>query len=308
MKISTSITQLIGATPLLELTNYNKKHNLKAKIVAKLEFLNPAGSIKDRVALNMVQTAIANGTLQPGATIYEPTSGNTGIGLAMVCAALGFKLVLTMPDTMSVERQKMVKAYGAEVVLTDGSLGMQGAIDKADELHEKNPGSIIAGQFVNPANPDAHYKTTGPEIWHDTDGNVDILVVGVGTGGTISGTSKYLKEKNKNIRTYAIEPATSAVLSGKSAGKHNLQGIGAGFIPDILDIHTYDGIITVTDEQAFSAGRELACTEGFLIGITSGAALYAATMLAGRQENEGKTIVVILPDSGDRYLSTPLYS
>ncbi|MBR3732127.1 MAG: cysteine synthase A [Spirochaetales bacterium] len=306
--IYNSITQLVGGTPLIELTKYNKQHNCAARIAVKLESMNPAGSAKDRVGLAMIRDAVRRGDLQPGGTIFEPTSGNTGIGLAMCAAALGFKLVLTMPDTMSVERQLMVKAYGAEVVLTPGSLGMQGAIDKAEELHSRTPGSIIAGQFVNPINPQVHYETTGPEIWADTDGTVDIFVAGVGTGGTISGVGRYLKEQRADVRVYAVEPANSAVLSGKSAGPHGLQGIGAGFVPQILDIHSYDGIMTITDEQAYSAGRELARTEGIFCGITSGASLAAATELAQRSENDGKLIVALLPDSGDRYLSTPLYN
>ena len=306
--IYNSITQLVGGTPLMELTKYNKQHNCAARIAVKLESMNPAGSAKDRVGLAMIRDAVRRGDLQPGGTIFEPTSGNTGIGLAMCAAALGFKLVLTMPDTMSVERQLMVKAYGAEVVLTPGSLGMQGAIDKAEELHSRTPGSIIAGQFVNPINLQVHYETTGPEIWADTDGTVDIFVAGVGTGGTISGVGRYLKEQRADVRVYAVEPANSAVLSGKSAGPHGLQGIGAGFVPQILDIHSYDGIMTITDEQAYSAGRELARTEGIFCGITSGASLAAATELAQRSENAGKLIVALLPDSGDRYLSTPLYN
>ena len=306
--IYNSITQLVGGTPLIELTKYNKQHNCAARIAVKLESMNPAGSAKDRVGLAMIRDAVRRGDLQPGGTIFEPTSGNTGIGLAMCAAALGFKLVLTMPDTMSVERQLMVKAYGAEVVLTPGSLGMQGAIDKAEELHSRTPGSIIAGQFVNSINPQVHYETTGPEIWADTDGAVDIFVAGVGTGGTISGVGRYLKEQRADVRVYAVEPANSAVLSGKSAGPHGLQGIGAGFVPQILDIHSYDGIMTITDEQAYSAGRELARTEGIFCGITSGASLAAATELAQRSENAGKLIVALLPDSGDRYLSTPLYN
>ena len=306
--IYNSITQLVGGTPLIELTKYNRIHNCAARIAVKLESMNPAGSAKDRVGLAMIRDAVRRGDLQPGGTIFEPTSGNTGIGLAMCAAALGFKLVLTMPDTMSVERQLMVKAYGAEVVLTPGSLGMQGVIDKAEELHSRTPGSIIAGQFVNPINPQVHYETTGPEIWADTDGTVDIFVAGVGTGGTISGVGRYLKEQRADVRVYAVEPANSAVLSGKSAGPHGLQGIGAGFVPQILDIHSYDGIMTITDEQAYSAGRELARTEGIFCGITSGASLVAATELTQRSENEGKLIVALLPDSGDRYLSTPLYN
>lgn len=308
MKINTSITQLIGKTPLLELKRYSEKHNLKAKIVAKLEYLNPAGSVKDRVALAMVEDAEAKGLLKPGAIIFEPTSGNTGIGLALVAAAKGYKLVLTMPETMSIERRKLVKAYGAEVVLTDGAKGMTGAIEKAEELHKQTPGSIIAGQFVNPANPMCHKATTGPEIWEDTDGTVDIFVAGVGTGGTLSGVAEYLKEQNPEIKVYAVEPATSPVLSKGTAGAHGIQGIGAGFIPETLNTKIYDGVIPVEDKDAIDTGRELAATEAFLTGISSGAALWAATELAKRPENEGKTIVVLLPDSGDRYLSTALYS
>ena len=308
MNISTSITQLIGRTPLLELKRYGEKHNAKAKIVAKLEYFNPAGSVKDRVALAMVEDAEAKGLLKPGATIFEPTSGNTGIGLALVAAAKGYKLVLTMPSTMSIERRKLVKAYGAEVVLTDGTKGMKGAIEKAEELHAQTPGSIIAGQFVNPANPECHKKTTGPEIWEDTDGTVDIFVAGVGTGGTISGTGEYLKQKKPSVKVYAVEPASSPVLSKGTAGPHGIQGIGAGFVPKTLNTDIYDGVITVEDADALATGRELAATEAFLTGISSGAALWAATELAKQPKNAGKTIVVLLPDSGDRYLSTALYS
>lgn len=308
MNISTSITQLIGRTPLLELKRYGEKHNAKAKIVAKLEYFNPAGSVKDRIALAMVEDAEAKGLLKPGATIFEPTSGNTGIGLALVAAAKGYKLVLTMPSTMSIERRKLVKAYGAEVVLTDGTKGMKGAIEKAEELHAQTPGSIIAGQFVNPANPECHKKTTGPEIWEDTDGTVDIFVAGVGTGGTISGTGEYLKQKKPSVKVYAVEPASSPVLSKGTAGPHGIQGIGAGFVPKTLNTNIYDGVITVEDADALATGRELAATEAFLTGISSGAALWAATELAKQPENTGKTIVVLLPDSGDRYLSTALYS
>ena len=308
MKIKTSITQLIGKTPLLELKRYNEKHNLKAKIVAKLEYLNPAGSVKDRVALAMVEDAEAKGLLKPGATIFEPTSGNTGIGLALVAAARGYKLVLTMPETMSVERRKLVKAYGAEVVLTDGDKGMTGAIEKAEELHKQTPGSIIAGQFVNPANPICHKNSTGPEIWEDTDGNVDIFVAGVGTGGTITGIGEFLKEQNPAVKVYAVEPAGSPILSKGSSGTHGIQGIGAGFVPETLNTEVYDEVIAVKDEDAIETGKELAVTEAFLTGISSGAALWAATELAKKSENEGKIIVVLLPDSGDRYLSTALYS
>lgn len=308
MKINTSITQLIGKTPLLELKRYNEKHNLKAKIVAKLEYLNPAGSVKDRVALAMVEDAEAKGVLKPGATIFEPTSGNTGIGLALVAAAKGYKLVLTMPETMSVERRKLVKAYGAEVVLTDGFAGMKGAIEKAEELHKQTPGSIIAGQFVNPANPAVHRETTGPEIWEDTDGTVDIFVAGVGTGGTITGIAEFLKEQNPAVKVYAVEPSGSPILSKGISGTHGIQGIGAGFVPETLNTEVYDEVIAVKDEDAIETGKELAVTEAFLTGISSGAALWAATELAKKSENEGKTIVVLLPDSGDRYLSTALYS
>lgn len=308
MKINTSITQLIGKTPLLELKRYGEKRNVKAKIVAKLEYFNPAGSVKDRIALAMIEDAEAKGLLKPGATIFEPTSGNTGIGLALVAAAKGYKLVLTMPSTMSVERRKLVKAYGAEVVLTDGTKGMKGAIEKAEELHKQTPGSIIAGQFVNPANPECHKNSTGPEIWNDTDGTVDIFVAGVGTGGTISGVGEYLKQKKPSIKVYAVEPASSPVLSKGTAGPHGIQGIGAGFVPKTLNTEIYDGVITVEDKNALETGRELAATEAFLTGISSGAALWAATELAKKPENEGKTIVVLLPDSGDRYLSTALYS
>lgn len=308
MKINTSITQLIGKTPLLELKRYGEKHNLKAKIVAKLEYFNPAGSVKDRIALAMIEDAETKGLLKPGATIFEPTSGNTGIGLALVAAAKGYKLVLTMPSTMSVERRKLVKAYGAEVVLTDGTKGMKGAIEKAEELYQQTPGSIIAGQFVNPANPECHKNSTGPEIWNDTDGSVDIFVAGVGTGGTISGVGEYLKQKKSSIKVYAVEPASSPVLSKGTAGPHGIQGIGAGFVPKTLNTGIYDGVITVEDKNALETGRDLAATEAFLTGISSGAALWAATELAKKPENEGKTIVVLLPDSGDRYLSTALYS
>ena len=308
MKIKTSITQLIGKTPLLELKRYNEQHNLKAKIVAKLEYLNPAGSVKDRVALAMVEDAEAKGLLKPGATIFEPTSGNTGIGLALVAAAKGYKLVLTMPETMSVERRKLVKAYGAEVVLTDGFAGMKGAIEKAEELHKQTPGSIIAGQFVNPANPAVHRETTGPEIWEDTDGTVDIFVAGVGTGGTITGIAEFLKEQNPAVKVYAVEPSGSPILSKGISGTHGIQGIGAGFVPETLNTEVYDEVIAVKDEDAIETGKELAVTEAFLTGISSGAALWAATELAKKSENEGKTIVVLLPDSGDRYLSTALYS
>ena len=307
MKINTSITQLIGKTPLLELKCYSEKHNLKAKIVAKLEYLNPAGSVKDRVALAMVEDAEAKGLLKPGATIFEPTSGNTGIGLALVAAAKGYKLVLTMPETMSIERRKLVKAYGAEVVLTDGAKGMTGAIEKAEELHKQTPGSIIAGQFVNPANPMCHKATTGPEIWEDTDGTVDIFVAGVGTGGTLSGVGKYLKEKNSSINVVGVEPFSSPLITKGYAGAHGLQGIGANFIPDNFDSSVIDEVLTVKDEDAFRFSKMLATEEGLLVGITAGANLFACVQLAKEQKNKGKTIVTVMPDSGSRYLSTKLF-
>lgn len=306
--IKKSATELIGKTPLMEVTNYEKNHDLTdATILVKLEYLNPAGSVKDRTALNMIEEAEKSGQLQPGATIIEPTSGNTGIGLAVVAAAKGYKAVLTLPETMSVERRKLLQAYGAKLVLTDGTKGMKGAIEKAEELRESTPGSVILGQFVNPANPAVHKATTGPEIWEDTDGKVDIFVAGVGTGGTITGVGEYLKEKNPKVRVVAVEPASSAVLSGGEAGAHKIQGIGAGFVPEVLNTAVYDEIIKVSNEDAFAAGRAIAVEEGILVGISSGAALYAATELARRPENRGKTIVALLPDSGDRYLSTPLF-
>ncbi|HIU00458.1 MAG TPA: cysteine synthase A [Candidatus Coproplasma excrementavium] len=305
--IYNSITELIGNTPLLRLNKYVQKRGLKAEILAKLEYFNPAGSVKDRVALNMVLDAEQKGLLKAGGTIIEPTSGNTGIGLALVAAARGYKLILTMPETMSEERRKLVKAYGAEIVLTEGAKGMSGAIEKAEELKNSIPGSIIAGQFENPANPEAHRKTTALEIIRDA-GNVDIFVAGVGTGGTITGIGQVLKEKFKNVKIVAVEPAGSAVLSGGKAGPHGLQGIGAGFVPAALDTSVYDEVITVTDDQALEEGKLLARTEAFLTGISSGAALYAARLLAERPENEGKRIVVLLPDSGDRYLSTKLFA
>lgn len=308
-RIYESATQLIGKTPLLKVNNYMKQAGVEdAVILAKLEYLNPAGSVKDRVALSMVEQAEKEGRLKPGATIIEPTSGNTGIGLACVAAAKGYKTILTLPDTMSVERRNLLKAYGAQLVLTDGSLGMKGAILKAEELQKEIEGSVIMGQFDNPYNPVAHEKTTGPEIWEDTDGGVDIFVAGVGTGGTITGIGKYLKSKNPNVKIVGFEPENSAVLSGKQAGPHKLQGIGAGFVPAVLETSIYDEIITVSDEDAFTAGRAIARTEGVLVGITSGAAMHAATVLAKRPENKGKTIVALLPDSGDRYLSTPLFT
>ncbi len=308
MKIYGSVTELIGKTPLLELKNYENKKDLRASVIAKLEYLNPAGSVKDRIAYAMIDEAEKSGKLKKGAAIIEPTSGNTGIGLAAICAAKGYRLIITMPETMSVERRNLMKAFGAELVLTDGAKGMKGAIDKAEELKNTIEGSIIAGQFVNPANPAAHVRTTGPEIWEDTDGTVDIFVAGVGTGGTITGVGEYLKSKNPNIKIVAVEPKSSPVLSEGTAGPHKIQGIGAGFVPEVLNTNVYDEIIAVANEDAFEAGRELAKTEGVLVGISSGAALWAAAQLAGRKENEGKKIVVLLPDTGDRYLSTPLFS
>jgi len=306
--IYTSVDQLIGHTPLLELTNIEKEYDLPARLIAKVESFNPAGSIKDRVALSMIQTAEAEGRLKPGAVIIEPTSGNTGIGLCAVAAARGYRAIIVMPDTMSVERQMLMKAYGAELVLTDGKGGMAAAIAKADELAAEIPGAIVAGQFVNPANPAAHEATTGPEIWDDTDGEVDILVCGVGTGGTITGTGRYLKAQKPALKVVGMEPAGSAVLSGGKAGPHGLQGIGAGFIPAVLDVSVMDEIITVTEEEAYAAGRLLARREGVLAGISSGAALHAAIQVAARPENTGKTVVVLLPDTGDRYLSTALFA
>ena len=306
--IFTSAEQLIGNTPLLRLSRIEQAHQLKATLLAKLESFNPAGSAKDRVGLAMIEDAERRGILQPGAVIIEPTSGNTGIGLALVAAVRGYRAIIVMPDTMSIERRLVMSAYGAEVVLSDGSLGMAGAIAKAEELAKEIPGSFIPGQFVNPANAAAHYDTTGPEIWRDTEGNVDIFVAGVGTGGTITGTGEYLKEKNSAIRVVAVEPENSAVLSGKEAGKHGLQGIGAGFIPEVLHTDVYDQIITVSDEAAYAAGREMGRREGVLVGISSGAALHAAIQLAGQAENAGKTIVVLLPDTGERYLSTAMFA
>ena len=307
-KIYTSITQLIGGTPLVELSNYEAENKLEAKILAKLEYFNPAGSVKDRIAKAMLDDAEAKGVLKPGATIIEPTSGTTGIGLASVAAARGYKIILTMPETMSVERRNLLKAYGAELVLTDGAKGMKGAIEKANELAAATPGSFIPGQFVNPANPAIHRATTGPEIWADTDGKVDIFVAGVGTGGTLTGVGEYLKSQNPNVKIVAVEPAGSPVLSKGVAGPHKIQGIGAGFVPDTLNTSVYDEIIAVENEDAFKTGRAIARKEGVLIGISSGAAVYAATVLAQRPENKGKTIVALLPDTGDRYLSTPLFS
>ncbi len=301
------VDELVGKTPLLNLKKYAKKHDLRAEILAKLEYFNPSGSVKDRVAKAMIEDAEAKGLLTHDSVIIEPTSGNTGIGLAAIGAAKGYKVILTMPETMSVERRNIIKAYGAEIVLTEGAKGMKGAIAKAEELAKTLPNAFIAGQFVNPANPRAHYLTTGPEIWNDTDGKVDILVAGVGTGGTLSGTGKYLKEKNPNIKVIAVEPETSPVLSKGVSGPHKIQGIGAGFIPDTLDTSVYDEIITVNNEVCFSTAKELGVTEGVLAGISSGAALWAATEVAKRAENAGKNIVVILPDGGDRYFSTPLF-
>lgn len=307
-KIKKSAAELIGNTPLLEVTHYERANGITdSTILVKLEYLNPSGSVKDRTALNMIEDAERKGLLKPGATIIEPTSGNTGIGIAAVAAAKGYRSVLTLPETMSVERRKLLQAYGAELVLTDGAKGMKGAIDKAEELRASIPGSIILGQFDNPANPEVHKKTTGPEIWEDTDGRVDVFVAGVGTGGTISGTGAYLKEKNPAIKVVAVEPESSPVLSGGAAGAHQIQGIGAGFVPKALDTGIYDEVILVSNEDAYAAGREIAVREGVLVGISSGAALYAATQLAKRPENKGKVIVALLPDSGDRYLSTPLF-
>ena len=306
--IYTSADQLIGHTPLLELTHIEKAHALKAKLVAKLEYFNPAGSVKDRIAKAMIDDAEAKGLLKAGSVIIEPTSGNTGIGLASVAAARGYRIIIVMPETMSVERRQLMKAYGAELVLTEGAKGMKGAIAKADELAKEIPNSFVAGQFVNPANPKAHYETTGPEIWQDTDGKVDFFVAGVGTGGTITGVGKFLKEKNPAVKVVAVEPKTSAVLSTGIAGSHKIQGIGAGFVPDVLDTKIYDEIIPVDNDDAFAVGKEIGHREGVLVGISSGAALWASIELAKRPENAGKTIVVLLPDTGDRYLSTPLFA
>lgn len=305
--IAKSLTELIGETPLLELGGYAKKQGLSAVLAAKLEYRNPAGSIKDRAARAMIDEAERRGKLRPGAVIVEPTSGNTGIGLASVAAARGYRVILTMPETMSVERRKLLKAYGAELVLTEGAKGMRGAIEKAEALAKEIPGAFIPGQFVNPANPQAHRETTGPEIWRDTDGAVDVFVAGVGTGGTITGVGEYLKSRNPAVRVVAVEPFDSPVLSENRAGPHNLQGMGAGFVPDTLNTEVYDEVIRVKDEEAFSAAREIAKTEGLLVGISSGAAVWAATQVARRAEYAGKTIVVILPDSGERYLSTSLF-
>lgn len=303
-----SVSELVGKTPLLRLSNIEKENELNVTLLAKLECMNPAGSVKDRVALSMITDAEKSGRLASGGTIIEPTSGNTGIGIAALAAAKGYRVIITMPDTMSVERQRLMKAYGAEVILTDGKLGMSGAIAKAEELANEIPGAIVAGQFVNPANPAAHYSTTGPEIWADTDGTVDVFVAGAGTGGTVTGTGRYLKEQNPSVKVVAIEPATSAVLSGGQAGAHGLQGIGAGFIPVILDTKVIDEVMPITDEAAYEAVRALARAEGILVGISSGAALSAAVELAKRPESAGKTIVVLLPDTGERYLSTALFA
>ena len=307
-RIFTSADQLIGHTPLMELTNIEKKHGLKAKLLAKLEYFNPAGSVKDRIAKAMIDDAEAKGLLKPGSVIIEPTSGNTGIGLASVAAARGYRIIIVMPETMSVERRQIMKAYGAELVLTEGAKGMKGAIAKAEELSKEIPNSFIPGQFVNPANPKAHFETTGPEIFDDTDGKVDIFVAGVGTGGTVTGVGRYLKSRNPSVKVVAVEPKSSAVLSTGVAGPHKIQGIGAGFVPDLLDTKVYDEIIPVTNEDAFPAGKEIGRSEGVLVGISSGAALWAGIALAKRPENAGQTIVVLLPDTGDRYLSTPLFA
>ncbi|MEA4893611.1 MAG: cysteine synthase A [Peptococcaceae bacterium] len=307
-KIYRSLTDLIGGTPLLELTNYEKKHGLDATVIGKLEYFNPAGSVKDRIAKAMIEDAEAKGLLNPESVIIEPTSGNTGIGLASVAAARGYRIILTMPETMSVERRNLLKAYGAELVLTEGSKGMPGAIAKADELAKEIPHGFIPGQFVNPANPEIHRKTTGPEIWEDTEGKVDFLVAGVGTGGTITGAGEFLKSKNPKVKVVAVEPDASPVLSGGKSGPHKIQGIGPGFVPSVLNTDVYDEVIRVKNEDAFAIGRELSRTEGLLIGISAGAAAWAAIELAKRPENAGKVIVAILPDTGERYLSTPLFS
>ena len=306
--IYTSADQLIGKTPLLELTHIEKQENLQARLLAKLEYFNPAGSVKDRVAKAMIDDAEAKGLLKPGSVIIEPTSGNTGIGIASVAAARGYRIIIVMPETMSVERRQLMKAYGAELVLSDGAQGMKGAIAKAEELAAVTPGAFIPGQFVNPANPAAHKATTGPEIWQDTDGKVDIFVAGVGTGGTITGTGEYLKSQNPQVKVVAVEPASSPVLSKGTAGPHKIQGIGAGFVPEVLDTKIYDEVIAVENDDAFAAGKQVGKAEGVLVGISSGAAVWAGIQLAKRPENQGKTIVVLLPDTGDRYLSTPLFA
>lgn len=307
-KVVKSITELIGNTPMLELTGIEESHSLEASVIAKLEYFNPCGSVKDRVAKNMIENAEKNGYLKPGSVIIEPTSGNTGIGLASVGVSKGYRVIITMPETMSAERRNLMKAYGAELVLTEGSKGMNGAIAKAEELAKEIPGAFIPGQFSNPSNPQAHFETTGPEIWEQTGGNVDILVSGVGTGGTISGVGKFLKSKNPNIKIIAVEPESSPVLSGGKPGPHGIQGIGAGFIPETLNTEIYDEIVTVADSDAYQTGRELAKTEGLLVGISSGAAVWAAVQAAKREENKGKTIVAVLPDTGERYLSTPMFT
>ncbi len=307
MRVFNNITGLIGHTPLMEINRFTEKLGLKARILVKLELFNPAGSVKDRIALSMIEDAEKKGLLKPGSVIIEPTSGNTGIGLASIAASKGYRAVFTMPETMSAERRKLLQAYGAEIVLTEGAKGMKGAIAKAEELARQTPGSFIPGQFVNPANPEAHVRTTGPEIWDDTDGKVDIFVAGVGTGGTVTGTGRYLKSKNPAVRVVAVEPAASPVLTQGKAGPHAIQGIGAGFVPEVLDTKIYDEVIDVTNEDALATGREIARKEGFLVGISSGAALFAAVELARRPENAGKLIVALLPDNGDRYLSTKLF-
>ena len=307
MKIYENVTELIGHTPLMEVKNLESESQLKAKVLVKLEYFNPAGSVKDRVALNMIEDAEKSGCIRPGATIIEPTSGNTGIGLASVAASRGYKAIFVMPETMSIERRKLLLGYGAKIVLTEGSRGMSGAIEKAEELEKETENSIVLGQFVNKANPEAHYRTTGPEIWEDTDGKVDIFIAGAGTGGTVTGVGRYLKEKNPGVEVIAVEPSGSPVLSGGKPGPHGLQGIGAGFVPEILDTDIYDKVNQVTEDEAYAAARLLAAREGILVGITSGAALHTALQEARKEENEGKVIVALLPDTGERYLSTPLF-